>query len=111
MLGGGASSRLFHEVREERGLAYSVYSSMSSYSDCGLATVYAGTLGGILGLVLAMLMSVRPADAVLAFADTVDVLTFDHEHVPGPHLAALEQLRARYAGAAWDALVNRIAAR
>ena len=43
VLGGGMSSRLFQEIREERGLAYSVYSSMSSYSDCGLATVYAGT--------------------------------------------------------------------
>jgi predicted Zn-dependent peptidase len=43
VLGGGMSSRLFQEIREERGLAYSVYSSMSSYSDCGIATVYAGT--------------------------------------------------------------------
>jgi predicted Zn-dependent peptidase len=43
VLGGGMSSRLFQEIREERGLAYSVYSSMSSYSDIGLAMIYAGT--------------------------------------------------------------------
>ena len=43
VLGGGMSSRLFQEIREERGLAYSVYSSMSSYSDTGLVTIYAGT--------------------------------------------------------------------
>lgn len=43
VLGGGMSSRLFQEIREERGLAYSVYSSMSSYSDTGVATIYAGT--------------------------------------------------------------------
>jgi predicted Zn-dependent peptidase len=43
VLGGGMSSRLFQEIREERGLAYSVYSSMSSYSDVGMAMIYAGT--------------------------------------------------------------------
>lgn len=42
-LGGGMSSRLFHEVRERRGLAYSVYSFISSFSDSGLVGVYAGT--------------------------------------------------------------------
>jgi predicted Zn-dependent peptidase len=43
LLGGGMSSRLFQEVRERRGLAYSVYSYPSSFSDSGLFTVYAGT--------------------------------------------------------------------
>jgi predicted Zn-dependent peptidase len=42
-LGGGMSSRLFQEVREKRGLAYSVYSFASSYTDDGLFGVYAGT--------------------------------------------------------------------
>ncbi|MCE7080031.1 insulinase family protein [Streptomyces sp. ST2-7A] len=41
-LGGGMSSRLFQEVREKRGLAYSVYSYTSAYADCGLFGVYAG---------------------------------------------------------------------
>ncbi|KEF21767.1 zinc protease [Streptomyces rimosus] len=41
-LGGGMSSRLFQEVREKRGLAYSVYSYTSGYADCGLFGVYAG---------------------------------------------------------------------
>ena len=43
LLGGGMSSRLFQEVREKRGLAYSVYSFASSYEDGGLFGVYAGT--------------------------------------------------------------------
>ena len=43
VLGGGLSSRLFQEVREERGLAYTVFSSPSSYSDAGSLVVYAGT--------------------------------------------------------------------
>lgn len=43
ILGGGISSRLFQSVREERGLAYSIYSYQSNYSDAGLFNVYAGT--------------------------------------------------------------------
>ena len=46
VLGGGSSSRLFQAIREERGLAYSVYSWASSYSDAGLLGVYAGTSPG-----------------------------------------------------------------
>jgi predicted Zn-dependent peptidase len=41
-LGGGMSSRLFQEVREKRGLAYSVYSFTSHYADTGVLGVYAG---------------------------------------------------------------------
>jgi predicted Zn-dependent peptidase len=41
-LGGGPSSRLFQQVREQRGLAYSVYSSSVSYADAGAVSVYAG---------------------------------------------------------------------
>ena len=43
LLGGGMTSRLFQEVREKRGLVYSIYSFLSSYSDSGLFGVYAGT--------------------------------------------------------------------
>lgn len=42
VLGGGMSSRLFQEIREKRGYAYSVYSFASSYSDAGLMGLYAG---------------------------------------------------------------------
>lgn len=42
-LGGGMSSRLFQEIREKRGLAYSVYSYHTTYADAGLFTIYAGT--------------------------------------------------------------------
>lgn len=43
IVGGGMSSRLFQEVREERGLAYSVYSFSSSHADTGMFGIYAGT--------------------------------------------------------------------
>ena len=43
LLGGGMSSRLFQEIREKRGLVYSIYSYVSSYADSGIFAVYAGT--------------------------------------------------------------------
>ncbi|WP_142847802.1 pitrilysin family protein [Telmatospirillum sp. J64-1] len=43
VLGGGMSSRLFQEIREKRGLVYSIYSYASSYHDGGMFAVYAGT--------------------------------------------------------------------
>jgi predicted Zn-dependent peptidase len=46
VLGGGMSSRLFQQIRERRGLAYSVYSYTSQYSDSGLFAVYAGCAPG-----------------------------------------------------------------
>jgi predicted Zn-dependent peptidase len=42
-LGGGMSSRLFQEVREERGLAYSVFSYRGAFADTGMLAIYAGT--------------------------------------------------------------------
>ncbi|MBW2622055.1 MAG: insulinase family protein [Deltaproteobacteria bacterium] len=42
LLGGNMSSRLFQEVRENRGLAYSIYSFISNYADAGLLGIYAG---------------------------------------------------------------------
>ncbi|MDQ4105475.1 MAG: insulinase family protein [Actinomycetota bacterium] len=48
-LGGGMSSRLFQQVREQRGLAYSVYSTVDSYADTGSLSIYAGCSPGRLG--------------------------------------------------------------
>jgi predicted Zn-dependent peptidase len=62
ILGGGMSSRLFQEVRERRGLAYSVYSYSSQYAETGLFAVYAGCAPGkvdeVLELVRAELATV-----------------------------------------------------
>src|SRR5207248_6007368 len=43
VLGGSASSRLFQEIREKRGMAYSVYSFASQYTDTELVGIYVGT--------------------------------------------------------------------
>jgi predicted Zn-dependent peptidase len=43
ILGGGMSSRLFQNIRERQGLAYAIFSELSSYRDAGVLSVYAGT--------------------------------------------------------------------
>lgn len=61
VLGGGMSSRLFQQVREERGLVYTIYSAPSLYSDTGSLVLYAGTavnrLGELLGVCESLLDS------------------------------------------------------
>ena len=61
VMGGGMSSRLFQEVREKRGLAYSVYSFLWGYGDTGLFGVYFGaaekTLGDAMNVTLDCLMA------------------------------------------------------
>ncbi len=44
-LGGSMSSRLFQEVREKRGLCYTIYAQAGAYADTGMTTIYAGTSG------------------------------------------------------------------
>ncbi|MQQ09428.1 insulinase family protein [Epibacterium sp. SM1979] len=48
-MGGGMSSRLFQEIREHRGLCYSIFSQAGSYADTGALTIYAGTSGEQVG--------------------------------------------------------------
>lgn len=63
IIGGGVSSRLFQEIRENRGLAYSVYSYHSAYVDSGLLAVYAGThpanVKQVVGLILEELAKIK----------------------------------------------------
>ena len=44
-MGGGMSSRLFQEIREKRGLCYTIFAQSGAYEDSGLLTIYAGTSG------------------------------------------------------------------
>lgn len=68
-LGGGMSSRLFQEVRERRGLAYQVYSSVASYADTGNLSVYAGAHPDRLGDVAGVLRAVLDDVAENGFSD------------------------------------------
>lgn len=65
--GGGMSSRLFQEVREKRGLAYSIYSFTSAYLDDGLLGVYAGTGADEVGEVMPVV-----CDQLRAIPDELD---------------------------------------
>jgi len=56
ILGGGISSRLFQQIREKRGLVYSVYSYHSSYHDTGIFSIYAGLSKDNVGQVLELAM-------------------------------------------------------
>ncbi|HEY6425224.1 MAG TPA: pitrilysin family protein [Pseudonocardiaceae bacterium] len=62
-LGGGMSSRLFQQVREQRGLAYSVYSSVVGYADIGSLSIYAGCAPQRLSDVAAVVSDVLAAVA------------------------------------------------
>lgn len=66
VLGGGMSSRLFQEVREERGLCYSIYAFHWSYADSGLFGVYAGTDVGDVGELTSVVI-----DQIIAAGETV----------------------------------------
>ena len=67
LLGGGMSSRLFQEVREKRGLAYSIFSFATSYVDGGLFGVYAGTGPDECGTLVSVI-----SDQLRAAADRID---------------------------------------
>jgi predicted Zn-dependent peptidase len=58
-MGGGMSSRLFQEIREKRGLCYTIFAQTGAYSDTGMTTIYAGTsaeqLGDLMGLTMSEL--------------------------------------------------------
>ena len=93
ILGGGASSRLFQEVRERRGLAYAVYSFTSAYQDTGQAGLYMGTrpdnLAEALAVVGAELSRLREEPA------TPDELFRAKENLKGRVVLALESTGAR----------------
>jgi predicted Zn-dependent peptidase len=56
MLGGSMSSRLFQNIREKRGLAYSVFSGLNAYCDAGSITIYAGCSNEAVGEVIDLIV-------------------------------------------------------
>jgi len=57
LLGGSMSSRLFQNIREQRGLVYAVFSEISSYRDSGALAVYAGTSRGAVRQVIQLILA------------------------------------------------------
>lgn len=92
-LGGGTSSRLFQEVREVRGLAYSVYSFASQYADSGLVGVAVGCLPDRTDEVLAVVR--QQLDAIAADGITADELARGKGQLVGGMILGLEDSGSR----------------
>jgi predicted Zn-dependent peptidase len=102
ILGGSMSSRLFQHVREERGLAYAVFSNLSAYSDAGMITIYAGCAGDkveeVVSLALAELRDLRDVDVPDA------ELQRAKDHLKGSLMLGLESTSSRMAHLARQAI-------
>ena len=98
ILGGGMSSRLFQTIREERGLAYSVYSDLSPYRDTGNLCVYAGTSAGkaleVVDLIMAEFRNLKETPV------GAEELTRAKDQLKGNILLGLESSNARMANLA-----------
>ncbi|ANE47584.1 zinc protease [Paenibacillus swuensis] len=92
-IGGGMSSRLFQEIREKRGLAYSVYSYHSSHIDSGLFTLYAGTAPKQTAEVLKITMEVMQDIARNGITD--NELQKGKEQLKGSLILSLESTSSR----------------
>ncbi len=93
VLGGGISSRLFQEIREARGLAYSVFSYREGYADTGLLALYAGTAPGRATEVLELLH--HEVDRIVKENITAKELELAKGHVVGSLALSLEDTGAR----------------
>ena len=92
-LGGGMSSRLFQRIREERGLAYSVYSFTSAFADTGQFGVYAGCQPGKADEVLSLMRA--ELDAVAGGALTADEIERGKGQMRGGIVLGLEDAGSR----------------
>ena len=98
VLGSGMSSRLFQTIREERGLAYAIYSDLSPYSDTGSLCVYAGTSANkaldVIDLVLAEFRNLKEVPL------SEEELTRAKDQLKGNILMGLESSNSRMANLA-----------
>src|SRR6202011_2763469 len=102
ILGGGMSSRLFQNIREQQGLAYAIFSELSPYSDSGVLSVYAGTsresAGQLIRSVCDEFRNVR-GDGV-----SVEELRRAKDHLKGSMMLSLESTSARMSNLARQTL-------
>ena len=93
VLGGSMSSRLFQNVRERRGLAYAVFSSLSAYQDVGALSIYAGcgneAVGELVDVVVAEIRHLRRT------AVPADELRRAKDHLKGSLMLNLESTSSR----------------
>jgi predicted Zn-dependent peptidase len=93
IFGGAMSSRLFQKIREDRGLAYSVFSYPSSFEDCGLFSIYAGSkpnnLKSVTELIMEEIRGIKEAGI------TEEELYDSKEQLKGSYILGLESTSGR----------------
>jgi len=93
ILGGGMSSRLFQKIREEKGLAYSIYSYPSSYKEAGLYTIYSGMNPNCIEKVIE-LIKIEMLD-LSKYGMTDSELLKSKEQLKGSYILSLESTSSR----------------
>lgn len=96
VLGGGMSSRLFQRIREESGMAYSVYSYPTALPGSGLYTLYAGTSAQHVEAVLSMLR--EEVEGVLKSGITQNEFVKAREQLKGAYILGQESASSRMSG-------------
>ncbi|MBD5559642.1 MAG: insulinase family protein [Clostridia bacterium] len=104
VLGGSMSSRLFQSIREERGLAYSVYSHPMLYRDTGMFTIYAGTMPQNTQQVTELIM--QELRRMREHGITPDELTQSKEMLKGSLILSLESSSSRMSALARSMLAE-----
>jgi predicted Zn-dependent peptidase len=105
ILGGSVSSRLFQEVRERRGLAYSIYSAITAYHDAGLFSVYAASSKPAASTVIRLCL--RECRKLRTQAVPKDELARAKDHLKGSLMLGLEGTSSRMSRLAKDELYGR----
>jgi predicted Zn-dependent peptidase len=93
MLGGSMSSRLFQNIREKRGLAYSVFSGINAYRDAGSLTVYAGCANEAVGEVIDLVVEEMKIIKQTPVSDSE--LRRAKDHLKGSVMLSLENTASR----------------
>jgi predicted Zn-dependent peptidase len=93
ILGGGMSSRLFQNIREKQGLAYTVYSELTMYRDAGCMLIYAGTSQRSAGKVVESV--VQELRTLTDHKVTEDELRRAKDHLKGSYVLGLESTSSR----------------
>jgi predicted Zn-dependent peptidase len=105
ILGGSMSSRLFQHIREERGLAYAVFSTLTTYTDAGIISVYAGCasekVNEVVALTLAEMNTLREVPV------PYDELRRAKDHLKGSLMLGLESTSSRMSHVARQELYFR----
>ena len=93
MFGGSMSSRLFQNIREKRGLAYSVFSGINAYRDAGYLTVYAGCANEAVGEVIDLVVEEMKVIKQTPVAETE--IRRAKDHLKGSVMLSLENTSSR----------------